>query len=221
MKTHRRTASAALLAVAAAAQLSACGEDRPSSPSAVKASDKPSIEMAHATYASVEELASASDAVVLGRVGDVVAHVVDDGGEAQQGTPAGLPMVFNHFSVDKVVRGRVATGDITIGRVDLGVVRYDDMTSIADGASVLLFLKLRPAAQHTYMTEIPGPFYVVTTSSDNGVFDVSGGTARARSLEVRAVSVDGERPAPADDRLSVALKTVETAAANAAVRITP
>ncbi len=163
----RAVAALASLATVTALMVGGCASGSDRSPG----SEKPLIELSHPTYTSIQDLASASDVVIRGRIGPLMARVVDDGGEPQQGTPAGLPMAFYSFSVDHVLRGQVPSQKVLVGVIDLNAVRYEDSTAITADAPVLLFLKLRPAAQHRYMTAVPGPFYVVTTSSDNGVLD--------------------------------------------------
>ena len=204
MGSARTVTASAVLATATAMMIGGCssGVDRSAG------SGRPVLDLSHPTYSSIQDLASASDVVVRGRIGPLVARVVDDGGESQQGTPAGVPMAFYSFSVDQVLRGQVPSRKVTVGVIDLNAVRYEDSTAIAAGAPVLLFLKLRPAAQHPYMTAVPGPFYVVTTSSDNGVLDVSGNQVQARSLQLRSVARTGT-PAIDGARLFAPLTVVE------------
>lgn len=201
------------LVIAAGAFLGGCGQMAGNGDSSRASTAKVAIDLAHPTFESVSELASASDVVVIGRLGAVVARLVDNGGEPQQGTPGGLPMVFNTFSVDKVLRGQVPDDVITIARVDLDMVRYDDASDIRSGSLIMLFLKLRPAAEHRYLAQVPGTFYVVTTSSDNGVIDIVGSTAQARSLQLRSVTPGGKRAADGA-KLSAALSSIEGAASS-------
>ncbi len=123
-------------------------------------------------YSSLDELAAASDAQVVGTVKGTVAHEIDYGtaDPAQQVDQAGIPVVFYEVAVSETLEG--TTGDtVIVAAPDVEQLNFSsEITSLRAGERVLLFLREQTAE------DAPGidtyDFFYVPVSLDNGVFDV-------------------------------------------------
>ncbi len=121
-------------------------------------------------YSTIEELAAASDLVVVGTVQGVVAREVDYGpanGYGQSG--AGVPMVFYGVAVTETLRGETRS-IVIVGAPDADDTSIGEAASLLSGQQLLLFLK-----QHTREVA-PGiksyEVFFAPVGLSNGVFDV-------------------------------------------------
>ncbi len=118
----------------------------------------------------MEELAAASDLVVVGTVQGVVAREVDYGtsGAGQQ-SGAGIPTVFYGVAVTETLRGETRS-IVIVGAPDADDSAIEGATALMSGQQLLLFLK-----QHTREVA-PGiksyEVFFAPVSLSNGVFDV-------------------------------------------------
>lgn len=137
-------------------------------------------------YGSVAALGAAADAVVVGRVGGVAGRELDGGGDPETGDAGGIPLVFRHLTVQRVLAGAVRVGDdLLLSRLDLTKVQAADYTPLTEGQTLLLFLRHRSRADGPGVTSVNETW--VPLSADNGVFDVAGSQARARSTLLTSV----------------------------------
>lgn len=139
-------------------------------------------------FRDVASLAVASDAVVVGTIGEQGASFVDDGGvTAAPGVDAGIPMSTYVLNVDEVVSGPVSSKQITIGWLDSDVVTDDELSRLAPGQKVVVFL------DRVQRTEAPGlpqdlPELWIPMAGDNGVFDLAANSqVTPRSTVIRAL----------------------------------
>ena len=139
-------------------------------------------------YYSVEELSQASDIVVLGDVGRVVARQVDSGGSPGD-ADAGVPMRFVEFSVSEIWKGEAPANPLVVGVTDHDLVSVPGESALTEGQHLVLFLIYRSPGDAPGITAVRD-FYVVV-SGDNGIFDVSATEAQVRSPVVRDLSVSG------------------------------
>ena len=121
-------------------------------------------------YSTIEELAAASDLVVVGTVQGVLSREMDYGsGSAYGQSGAGVPMVFYGVAVTETLRGESRSVAI-VGAPDADVSFIEGTTSLVSGQQLLLFLK-----QHTRETA-PGvksyEVFFAPVGLSNGVFDV-------------------------------------------------
>jgi hypothetical protein len=135
-------------------------------------------------YSSVEELAVASDAEVVGTVKGIVAREVDYGTDNQdeRAEGSGIPNVFYQVDVSEVLGGTAETS-IVVASPDLTTLSVSsETTPLVAGQRVLLFV------QEQTSNGAPGissfDFFYVPVSLDNGVFDIlPGGDIRPRLAE--------------------------------------
>ena len=146
-------------------------------------------EVTYRAYYSVEELSQASDIVVLGDVGRVVARQVDFGGSGPGDADAGFPMMFVEFSVSEVWKGEAPANPLVVGVTDHDLVSVPSESALTEGQHLVLFLIYRSPGDAPGITAVRD-FYVVV-SSDNGTFDVSATEAQVRSPIVRDLFVSG------------------------------
>lgn len=148
---------------------------------------RPSFAADYPEYPSVDELRGASDAVVVGQVGERIGAFTDRGGDPEvdeTGDPiSGIPMEVFSFTVSTSSNAEISPGDeIPVLWIDLGAVNAHDLTPIRPGQDLVLFLE--------YLTPDTAPDLArfgdeawVPVSGDNGVMDVSleGDAAHPRS----------------------------------------
>lgn len=170
----------------------------------------PQVEADYPAFSSISELADQADLVVTGTVVDVLGREVDGGGEDEtvdaEGNPNGVPMVFYRFAVARVLGGVPSGEEIVLGWIDLDRVGMDGVSRIARGADTLLFLRHMPDADSPGVTSV-ADFYV-PVSADNGVFDVRGQVAAARSPLVERVSASSARNGQPGSRLEAPLEDI-------------
>lgn len=165
--------------------LSPCGAcsavDSPQGSTAVveAAIDSPS-------YPSVVALNENSDSTVVGTVGQLIGREVDDGGNSEDS--GGTPMAIYAVSVQRVLRGS-APDEIAIAWLDASNVKAEPAVSkMVTGQQVVLWL------DHLSAVEAPGIDLVdevwVPIGGDNGVMDLEGQVATARSVHLVAWDVD-------------------------------
>lgn len=166
------TAVAVLILLGATALIllgaTACGS------STVSSGDRP-------VYESVEALTTASDIVVLGTVGTVMARELDEGTADEVSPGAGIPMVFYGFDIEKTYRGDVE-GTIPLAWIDQQAAQGAESSRVEPGQRLLVF------AERLTDTEAPGiesfDVFYVPTGTDNGVLDVEGTSVRARTQDL-------------------------------------
>ncbi|MER5971326.1 hypothetical protein ABT112_16570 [Streptomyces sp. NPDC002055] len=104
----------------------------------------------------------------------------------------GLPMVFLRYEVDDVITEgsgpEVSVGDqLVVGNIDTSAVEMDGASELVEGKSTVLYLERITDAESPGITGVSKDFYV-PLSGDNGIFDVSGSRATARSEVVASLS---------------------------------
>ena len=134
-------------------------------------------------YSTVEELAAASDLVVVGTVQGVVAREVDYGSAGTlERSAEGVPTVFYGVAVTETLRGETRS-IVIVGAPDADDTSIEGATALVSGQQLLLFLK-----QHTREVA-PGvksyEVFFAPVGLSNGVFDVieSGLVAEPRMHE--------------------------------------
>lgn len=135
------------------------------------------------TYDSLEDLARAADAVVVGNVTGTVDHFVDRGDdpavdEAGETIP-GIPMVA--FEIDGIesIAGDVPTR-MRIVMADSEKVNISNRSPLREGERVLLFLRRRTNDEAPGVKAVADVVWV-PLSGDRAVFDVVGDMTRPRS----------------------------------------
>lgn len=162
------------------------------------------------TYATVADLAKQADVVVQGHVEQEVGRQIESSGAERndEGKLIGNPMVFYRFSVTRQLQGEPVGEAIPLGWIDLELLKVENVSPLAPGSEVLLFLR------HITDSESPNidvveDFYI-PVAADNGVFDVRDGIAVARSREVRGLQqIETPRGQPWSskiDQISVVVK---------------
>ncbi len=163
-----------------------------------------------AGYVTVEDLNANADAMVIGTVGDLLATERDNSGEPEiddEGRAAGIPMAFYEFSVERVVRGQVPA-TIVVSWLDLGQAsNTEELSALSKGQHVVLWL------DHLTADDMPGiesfADVWVPLSGDNGVMDIAGDQATARSSVLTGLD-SGSRVS--DEPLTVDLDSLEATA---------
>ncbi len=160
--------------------------------------DAPTISLSAPLYRSVEELKTASDAVVLGARGiDVDAYVSSDPDmepEDQDGRFIGRPYVLTSFDVVDSAKGGEEGEKILVLIDDLSRISIEGLSEIPQGERVLLFLNRLPGGAYPGVDLPNEPVYILTTPSDNAVFDVEDGLITARSDDVWALTQAAATP---------------------------
>lgn len=133
-------------------------------------------------YPSVEDLTQAADVVVLGTISKQIGTEFDRGGNSEGSV--GIPMKFHDVTVTQVLAGDVDKS-LVLAWIDHAERPEEGLSDVKAGQQTLLFLERRTPA------EAPGiksqdEFYV-PVGGDNGVFDVDGDIATARSQNVTAM----------------------------------
>lgn len=122
-------------------------------------------------YTELEELAAASDAVVIGVVGPVLDREVDFGTAAiNERVGDGIPVVFYEVRVLEILRGDVAD-TIVVSGPDTDAISSTEVTPLRLGEKVVLFLAEQTNADAPGITAFD--FFYTPVSLDNGMFDVS------------------------------------------------
>ena len=158
----------------------------------------------HAIYSSATEAAAQSDAVFLGRMtgeigrAEVGTKSVDGpsivpGPDGEPTPVPGLPMVFYSFQVESVLAGDAPAREIVVGWLDEAKYQTDDLRPLGDGRVVLFLDSLSSSDWQPIDALIDGTFYIPVTGSDNGVMDVSGDVATARSADMTSLTGTRER----------------------------
>ncbi len=151
-----------------------------------------SFEVSAPEYASLVELTRAADLVVTGVVANTLGNEVDEGSD---GSGGGVPVVFYSLKVRDVLKGTAGV-TLVLNWLDTSEVSADYQSPLAVGSEVLLYL------DRVSHDDAPGIDSYDTTyvalSGDVGTFDVTAGTARARSTVVE--SVDGKSVAVGTER---------------------
>lgn len=171
----------AVLAALACGLMSACGSlARESTPSG-GSGDSP-------IYASVSALARQSDAILVVEVGAVASREFDNGGDDSDGDP-GVPMVFWHAEVVDVLVGQWGEEpgeDIRLAWPDVDREPNQDRSRLSAGQVIVLFAKrLTPVDAPGIDTQ---EVFYVPLGGDNGVLDLEGHQATARSDALVSVS---------------------------------
>ncbi len=144
------------------------------------------VEADYAVHDTVARLSATSDAVVVGRIGDVVSREIDGGGDDETQPGAGLPMAFYRVDVTRSLAGG-APRSVVVAWPDPDQVRMEGATPVRKSQQLLLFLEHVGPGEAPGVTSV-GEFYV-PVSGDNGVFDVSSrGAVAARSDAVRGLT---------------------------------
>ena len=122
---------------------------------------------------SVPKLASQSDLVVVGTIGDLIGR--ESFGEDGEGLPPrapddpplGVPMVYYEFDVGETIYGE-ASKSISLGMIDQG----SDLLSVFSGKErmVLLFLQREPAEVLEKISITENVYSVV--GGENGIFEI-------------------------------------------------
>lgn len=171
----------AVLAALACGLLSACGSLAKESISSGGSGDSP-------VYASVSALARQSDAILVVEVGSVASREFDNGGDDSDGDP-GIPMVFWHAEVVDVLAGRSGEEpgeDIRLAWPDLDREPSQDRSRLSAGQVIVLFAKrLTPVDAPGIDTQ---KVFYVPLGGDNGVLDLDGQQATARSEALLSLS---------------------------------
>ena len=138
-------------------------------------SPKVRIEESSPGYFSVEELADASDVIVVGAFGDVISREIDygieDDGSSEDGW--GIPLVFHRVEVKEKLKGE-PDATIIVARLDGTRIVTDAVKPIEKGKRYLLFLSDATEDAHRFKryADVDKDIYI-TLSDDNGVFEVS------------------------------------------------
>ena len=133
-------------------------------------SNKPRTSVDMAFYSSIEQLSAASDLVVLGTAGEVVAREIDYGtSDPDERQGQGIPTVFYRAAVTETLRGQ-AGATVIVAAPDVEEVSMGGQaTALRSGQQVLLFLKEQTANDAPGITAYD--HFYVTVNLDNGVFD--------------------------------------------------
>lgn len=181
--------SGAVMAAALLVAMSGCGQGTAGTTSTQgPASQRIQLDADYPSFPSVLALTSQADAVVVGRVTGILSRERDGGADQPESSGRGIPMVFYQFAVQEVIKGDVADRDISVGWIDLSLVTTPDVSAIEKSPAVLLFL------EHLTSVDAPGistvTDFFVPLGADNGVFDVSGDVATARSRIVQSLGAN-------------------------------
>ncbi len=134
---------------------------------------KPNASFSVQGYPTIEELADASDAVVIGTVKGVVGREIDYGNSNPNeifGT--GLSVLFYEVDVTKTLRGETDK-TIIVSTLDPTQISTDQVTALRDGEELLLFLDWVTSEEAPVLKSYG---YAYTPMSlDLGVFDVLAG----------------------------------------------
>lgn len=171
-----------VLALVACVSLASCGDG-----------DKLSVSMDYPEYSTVQALNGKAQLVVVGRVGRVLASELDNGGSpetADEGGPAGTPLSFYDISVTETLHGEDPGESIVIAWLDRSRLADDDQISaLNSGDEVILWLVERTPEQAPGVSSVKN--FWVPVSGDNGVMDVRGVRAVARSTVLTGVDRAG------------------------------
>ncbi|MBD3389125.1 MAG: hypothetical protein GF414_09565 [Candidatus Altiarchaeales archaeon] len=122
-------------------------------------------------YTSIEELAEASDAVVVGTVNGVAGSAIDYGTEnPNEIFGKGHPVLFYEVAVKETLKGETDK-TIIVGRTDPEHTITAQITALRDGEELLLFLE-KVTSQEAPVVK-PYGFTYTPMSLDLGVFDIS------------------------------------------------
>lgn len=160
---QRRSGWATVLALTVSFLVGACGVAAPPATNVQRESAGGSIDMP--IYASIAELAAASDVVVVGTVGKVVAEEIDRGASGE-GRP--IPYTLYEVNVEEALKGEPG-GTVIVARSHPDQLPTEDVTKLQEGESVVLFL-VRRSSQDWPSFKAFDQWYL-TVSLDNGVFD--------------------------------------------------
>ena len=136
-------------------------------------------------YDTVTALTERADLVVTGSPAEVVAREVDGGGNDESVDGSGTSTVFWSVRVDSVLAGD-AVGEVVVAWPEQGGDVAESATPVEAGQSLVLFLEQVSAGDAPGITSVDG-FYL-PVGGDQGVFDVRGADAVARSPEVRGLA---------------------------------
>lgn len=173
----RRIAAAVLFLTLSA---TSCGEATgPSGSSTPTAQTTQTItEVDYEPYGTVESLSKVSDVVAIGTIGALAGKGLDTGGNDAKG--AGVPMLYYEFSVESVISGTNVPSRIVIAWLDGEALGITDQGTFSAGQKLILFLDRVSGSSAAAPQGAAGPRFVVL-SGDNGVLDVNGASAVARS----------------------------------------
>ena len=133
------------------------------------------IEASSPGYFSVEDLAGASDAIVVGVFGDVISREIDYGIEEDGSSEDdwGIPMVFHSVEVREILKGEPGSV-IVVGRLDDTDIMTDAVKPIEKGERYILFLldATEDARRFERYADVDKDIYI-TVSDDIGVFELS------------------------------------------------
>lgn len=175
MRMRTTIAAPAILALAS---LAGCGSAGPGTYGADDAEPSVHTRVTYEAFESIRSLSVSSDVVVTGTVGDVLTRADDTGGNTATG--AGVPMVYYEFQIDRVLSNDKVDPVVVLGRLDADALGINEQTVVRAGQDLLLFLdRVAPTTESNNAVNA-GVVYT-TLSGDNGVLDISGDTATARS----------------------------------------
>ena len=134
-------------------------------------------------YTSIAHLSEASDVVVVGTVGKIVAEEIDRGGSGE-GRP--IPYTFYEVNVKEALKGAPG-GTVIVARIHPNQLPTGHVTKLQESESVVLFLIRRTSVDSPSIKAFDQ--WYLTVSLDNGVFDsIDENTIRPRFPEVFADS---------------------------------
>lgn len=160
-----------------------------------------SAEADYPVYESLDSLVP-SDFIGVVRIGRILSHEMDDGGAGE--AESGVPMTFWDGTVVDDFGAVDGLEDIVVGWPDLEKLSVDGRSQLEEGDVVVLFAtELTPKDAPGIHTQ--SRFYV-PRGGDNGVLDVVGDVATARSPALR--SVRAQDPDPSDKPLAVEIDVI-------------
>jgi hypothetical protein len=158
------------------------------------------VEPATKVYTDVEALGRDSDLIVRGRVIELVATDLDDGGLGPG--HGGTPVAFYTIAVEDHAGTGEVPASVTLGYIDTAKVQAPDLDPLVIGQDYVFFLRKRTPETVSGVAEW-APFYV-PTSEGFGVFTVGhDGTAVAHVPELVKLRPGGAAATRVNDRLAV------------------
>lgn len=136
------------------------------------------------TFASVAELTSNSDLVVVGSVEQVLEKF-----ESGSTSADAIPMLVYDLQVDEVLKGPNELRTVPLGYLDLDRIRTSDVSPIEPGQQLLLFLEQVTVGETAVIGSVSFDLiYVPVGGTDVSVFDVRDGLATPRSDVIQGLA---------------------------------